>query len=162
MTWRARGVYAWRCKKPHAPIGLPFIGRHWAYCGQSNSRRRRDREHLFGSVTYGTLPASWSDLAPKVYSIWILFPGWRRARLTQEWLWIKLLMPVYNDQHNRTNPRRISREKAARQRAARDKRRAGRSPLTNWTVDILVTTARLVMTLAVLAGLAAIGWEAFG
>ncbi len=158
MSWRERGVYVWRTKKPHAPIGLPIIGRHFAYTGQSNSHRRREREHRFGSITYGSTPASWSDLDAKRYTIWILFPAWKRARLIQEWLWIKLTFPVYNVQHNRGNPRRISKEQAAAQRAARDRRRA-RNPLGNLVVDILVTAVRLVVGLSAIGLLGWIFWE---
>lgn len=158
MSWRRRGVYVWRTKKPHAPIGLPIIGRHTAYVGQSSSHRHRERQHLGLDIRYGAPAASWSDLEPKRYTLWVLFPGWRRARLAQEWLWIKLLMPVYNDQHNRWNPRRISRRQARAQREARDARRSGRRPLSNWAVDMLLTSVRLIIVATLLAGW--IGWRA--
>lgn len=124
MSWRKRGVYVWRCDKPYALLGLPFIGRHFAYVGQSNSFRRRDREHLLGSTAYESvvLPKPWSDLRPKRHAVPILFPGWRWARERQEWLMIKMLMPVYNVQHNRTNPRRIAPARALAQRAIRDRK----------------------------------------
>lgn len=124
MSWRERGVYVWRCDKPYAVFGLPIIGRHFAYVGQSNNFRRRDREHLFGSLAYEAqvLPKPWSDLRPKRYAVPVLFPGWRRARLAQEWLMIKLLLPVYPVQHNRTNPRRITPARARAQRTMRDRK----------------------------------------
>lgn len=128
MSWRRRGVYVWRTDKPYALRCLPFIGRHFAYVGQSNSFRRRDREHLFGSMAYDSPVQAkpWSDLRPKRYAVPVLFPGWRWARERQEWLMIKLLLPVYNVQHNRTNPRRITPARALAQRAMRDRNRAAR------------------------------------
>lgn len=150
-TWRKAGCYLWRTRKPHAPIGLPLLGRHNGYVGQTNSRRRRDEQHQRGSLTYGTMPARWSDLEPKVYALPCLFPNWKRARLAQEWLWIKLLMPVYNVQHNRTNPRRITPRRAAAQRAERDRVHLGFNLgrlAVRWVIGAVVWTA-----------IALVGWE---
>lgn len=157
-NWRTRGLYVWRGRKPHAPLGLPVIGRRVLYVGQTSSRYHRDRQHAHGDSRYDAGSASWSDLAPKVYPLPCLFPAWRRARLIQEWLWIKLTFPVYNVQHNRGNPRRISRERAAAQREARDKRRAS-NPLGNLVVDILLTCVRLIIGFAAMGLLAWMIWE---
>lgn len=144
----------WRTDKPYALFGLPIIGRHFAYVGQSNSFRRRDREHLLGSSAYEAqvLPKSWSDLRPKRYAVPVFFPGWRWARERQEWLMIKLLMPVYNVQHNRINPRRIKPATAIRQRMMRDKNRAARNAMAVLRavlgLGFLLASAAIVMEMA--------------
>lgn len=114
------GVYVWRTRKPHAVIGLPIIGRHTGYVGETNSFRRRGGEHIEGTSRYRELVRAkdWADLSPKVYEISL--PDSRRLRLLVEWLLIKILLPVYNDRHNRSNPRRISLKRARAQRFARD------------------------------------------
>lgn len=153
--WRNAGCYVWRTRKPHAPFGMPIFGRHFAYAGQSNSRHHRDQQHRFGDPARGILPASWSDLDAKVYPLPMLFPSWKWARLQQERLWIGLLCPVYNVLEQPSwNLRRISRAEAARQRAARDRRR--RSPGTQTLVDFLVTSVRIGLLVALLVGLALI------
>ena len=154
MSWRRRGVYVWRCDKPYALFGLPIIGRHFAYVGQSNSFARRDREHLYGSSAYDAvvLPKPWSDLRPKRYAVPVLFPGWRWARERQEWLMIKLLLPAYNVQHNRTNPRRISPERARIQRAMREKNKTARNAMAAiravLSFCVLLAVALLIMEMA--------------
>lgn len=151
-TWKTRGLYLWRVKKPHAPIGLPIIGRRNGYVGQSSSRYHRDRQHLHGDSTYGAPGASWSDLAPKAYPLPCLFHGWKWARLAQERIWITLLLPVYNVQGQAPwNLRRVSRARARDQRWARDARRR-KSPLAVLVVDILVTGVKLVLTLLMIGG----------
>lgn len=119
-TWRQAGCYVHRARKPHSPIGLPVIGRHVAYVGQSNSRVDRDRQHLQGGGTYRATAKPYADLDVKIYPLPCLFPNWRRGRLMQEQLWIWLLWPVYNVSGNRWNPRRIKPAAALRQRRARD------------------------------------------
>lgn len=118
--WREAGCYVWRTRKPHAPIGLPFIGRHFAYGGETGSRYHRDLQHIRGGGSYSTLPKPWSDLDPKPYPLPCFFPNNRRFRQFQEKLYIRLLLPVYNVEHNKGNPRRITPRKAAQQRAERD------------------------------------------
>ena len=123
------GLYVWRVDKPHAFLGLPFVGRHFGYAGMTNSYYFRAQQHLNGSVRYGTVPARWSDLRPKCYHIlplpdWLLKSKnkWRRrfVRLL-ETIMIGLLCPVYNEtQQAPWNIRKISKAKAAAQRAARD------------------------------------------
>jgi hypothetical protein len=115
--WKKRGVYVWRTRKPHALLGLPLLGRHTAYVGMTGHRFRRDNQHRFGTALEP--PASWSDLSPQVYALPCLFPGWEWARKVQEKLWIFALWPVYNDQWNHHNPRRITRSYARTMRARR-------------------------------------------
>lgn len=158
-SWRSRGCYGWRVRKPHAPLGLPVIGRRWGYVGQSSSRYHRDRQHLHGDSGYGAPGASWSDLEPKAYSLPCLFHGWRWARLAQEQLWIWLLCPAYNVQGQAPwNLRKISKARAQAQRWARDERRR-EAPRRRMLVDFLVTSVRLVTGLLIMAGLAYGAWE---
>lgn len=152
MSWKRRGCYGWRVRKPHAPLGLPLIGRHWGYVGQTSSRWHRDNQHASGDTRYGARSASWSDLDPKVYPLPCLFPQWRWSREFSEWVWTWLLLPVYPEKKQAPwNLRRISRARAARQRAARDERRAGRGWLRQKSVDILLTFCRLLIGVALLA-----------
>jgi hypothetical protein len=120
-TWREAGCYLHRARKPHAWIGLPFIGRHNAYCGETSAREYRDAQHLGQAHTgmYSGTEASWSDLDVKIYPLPCLFPNSARARKVQETLWIALLKPVYNVQKNWLNPRRISRRRALEMRGQR-------------------------------------------
>lgn len=127
MSKKRGGLYVWRADKPHAVIGLPIIGRHFVYGGMTNSYYHREKQHLQGSVTYGTVSARWSDLRPKCYRILplpsFILHGRYRRRITfaLETLMIWLLCPVYNHtQQPPWNLRKISRAKAAAQRAARD------------------------------------------
>lgn len=140
--WRERGNYGWRVRKPHAPLGLPIIGRHWGYVGQSGSRKHRDRQHRFGNPDGGQLPSFWSDLDAKVYPLPSL-PWWKWSRELSERFWVAVLCPVYNVQLQPPwNLRKISKSKARAQREARDRRRR-ESPGSQLLVDILVTAARL-------------------
>lgn len=145
--WKRRGLYAWRVRKPHAFIGLPIIGRHWGYVGMTSSRYHRDDQHLFGTKSY------WSDLNAKVYPLPCWFPGWERARLVQERLWTFVLWPVYPEQGNTWNPRRISRDRA---RAMRIARQAGGRRF-NFTYALV----RAPFTLALYLGLywAGVAWD---
>lgn len=119
--WRMPGaVYGYRGRKPNALIGLPIIGRHWIYVGQSRNLRARHGEHMRGGGRYGRPPASWSDLAPKRYILFRLphCPQWLLDLM--EFLFIRLLFPVYNHKMNLGNPRRIPLKRAARMRTRRD------------------------------------------
>lgn len=159
-SWKTRGCYAVRTRKPHAPLGLPIIGRHWAYVGITSSRYHRDRQHAFGDSRYAASgQAAWSDLSPRWYSLPCLFPGSRWAREAQEYLWTWLLCPAYPvPKQPPYNFRKISRNAAQNQRWARDRRRA-RNPLRNLVVDILVTSVRLVIGLSAIGLLGWILWE---
>jgi hypothetical protein len=113
-------VYVYRTRKPNALIGLPIVGRHFGYVGQSRNLKARHGEHLYGGGRYGKPPASWSDLKPKRYVLFKLphCPQWLLDLM--EFLFIRILFPVYNDKLNRGNPRRIDRKRAARMRVRRD------------------------------------------
>lgn len=106
---------------------LKCTGRHIAYVGETGSRYRRDIEHIYGGGKFKAKPKPWSDLEPRVFAVPAL-PWWRWSRRLTEKLWIWLLLPVYNVQHNTRNPRRIKPWVAEKQRAVRDgarrKRRA--------------------------------------
>ena len=126
MTTRG-GLYVWRTDKPHAWLGLPIIGRHFAYGGMTNSYSAREGQHLRGSVTYGSAPASWSDLRPKCYRLLplprVITHGKHRRKIMKalETLMIYALCPVYNvTQQPPWNLRKVSRARAVRERARRD------------------------------------------
>lgn len=121
--WMMPGeVYAYRVNKPNAFLGLPFIGRHWGYVGQTRNPKARHGEHMDGGGRYGKGPAPWSDLRPKRYTLFKVShcPQWILNLM--ERLAVYLLWPVYNDKMNRWNPRRISRIRAARHRYFRERR----------------------------------------
>lgn len=149
--WKRCGCYVWRTRKPHAIVGLPFIGRHTAYVGQTGSRYFRDNQHRFGDGRYGVGGKSWADLEPKVYPLPCILPHVKFARELQEKVWIKLLMPVYNTEWNKGNPRRISPIKAQQQRWARDKHRL--------KFNIMPALLRVALMLVVFSGLIYTGWE---
>ena len=115
------GVYVYRTRKPNAIIGLPIIGRHFGYVGETTSFYHRDKQHLLGGGTYDATQKPWSDLEPKRYCISL--PPWKWLLRSVETLVILLTWPVYNDRKNRWNPRRITLSAARRQRIARDTRR---------------------------------------
>jgi hypothetical protein len=109
----------------------------------------RDAQHLFGTAI--APPASWSDLSPRVYPLPCVLHSSKRMRELQEWFWIKLLLPVYNVQHNGWNPRRITKRSALLQR---QRRQAGgrrfnlgaailRAPITLGVLLILGALAHL-------------------
>lgn len=114
------GVYVYRCNKPGAIIGLPFFGRHFAYVGETKSFYHRDIQHLRGGGTYDSVWKDWADLRPKCYRIPL--PPWKWLMRSVETVVIALAWPVYNQQKNMWNPRRISPRKAAAQRRDRDSR----------------------------------------
>lgn len=130
-------VYAYRTDKPSAPLGLPLIGRHWGYAGRTNNPKRRDMEHVRGGGQYNAVAKPWADLRPKRHVIFRMKSRTEAMTHFLEWLTIKILLPVYNVDMNRTNPRRITQRSQAAQRAMRDQ---------------LGTTAR-VMKMAVRLGI---------
>lgn len=115
---RRGGVYLYRCDKPGAIFGLPFIGRHNAYVGETGSFRHRHQQHIAGGGTYNSKAKPWSDLNPKCYRLptW----GWKPWLRLVETIVMLLTWPVYNDTKNRWNPRRITLGMAQAQRRARD------------------------------------------
>ncbi len=133
------------------PLLLPiFSGRHNAYVGHTSSRFHRDNQHKLGSSTWGKASAAWADLDLKIYSLPCAFPRSKQAREIQEWLYIKLLLPVYNVEHNKTNPRKITRGKAQSQRWAREQ-----GGMRRW----VPRTLRLGLYLTVGMALIYSGWE---
>jgi hypothetical protein len=143
MTMKGSGVYIIRTRKPHAPLGLPLIGRHVGYVGQTNSFDHRIRQHLYGGGKYMAKPKPWADLSPKVR--YIHLPPWRWLMLAVELALIWTLCPVYNVQRQPVyNIRRIRSKAAARQRATRD-----RMPLA-WLLPLAVRWAVLAPVAVVL------------
>lgn len=149
--WKKCGCYVWRTRKPHAVAGLPLIGRHTAYVGQTNNRYYRDNQHRYGDGRYGSVSKSWMDLDPKVYSLPCLFPHVKRCREWQEKIYIRCLWPVYNVEWNKGNPRRIAPGRAQTQRWARDKSR--------FRFNVIPAVARGTLALIVFAGLLWTGLE---
>lgn len=145
------GVYVWRTRKPHAVLGLPIIGRHFAYGGKTNSFRRRGKEHIEGSTQYEVEVRAkpWADLDPKVYEIRL--PDWGWLRTLMEPLLIAILCPVYNVQLQPPwNIRKISKKKAEAQR---------------WRRDQFGATIKLVSTIGrwtVYAVIAYLAWKIWG
>lgn len=171
-NWKTRGNYAWRTRKPHAPFGIStrwlaagavllglglyvaggwwwlapllliFSGRHWAYVGQTSSRYHRDRQHRGLDPRHNASP--WSDLDARVYPLPSL-PWWKWSRELSEWFWTIVLLPVYPvPKQAPWNLRRISKASAARQRGARDRRRATPGGRTaQRVIDFSVTLGKL-------------------
>lgn len=113
-------VYAYRTTKPHAPLGLPIIGRHWGYAGRTNDPKRRDMEHIRGGGRYAAVAKHWADLRPRRFVIFRMKSRTEAMTHFLEWFTIKVLLPVYNVDMNLTNPRRITPRAQAAQRFARD------------------------------------------
>lgn len=115
------GCYAFRTRKPGAFWGWPLIGRHFAYVGQSGSRKRREGEHLRGSVHFKAQPKDWADLEPRFYRLPTLGGRYQVMRLIQEWLYSALLLPVYGTRPRIPwNLRKVTTKRAQWQRWARE------------------------------------------
>lgn len=76
-------------------------------------------EHLRGGGRYRCRPKPWTDLRPTVRVIPL--PYWKWLLRSVETLLILILWPVYNQQKNRWNPRRIPIRTAILQREVRDR-----------------------------------------
>lgn len=99
-------LYVYVCRKPSG------WGRHFGYSGVTNAPRLRDLQHK--------AKQPWYPLVIKRHVI----PLGRVPRFVAiglEYLLIKVTMPVYNVQHNRTNPRAIPPSRARAQRINRDR-----------------------------------------
>lgn len=123
------GIYLARTNKPYAIFGLPLIGRHNGYVGQSNAYELRWAQHTHGGGKFKSVAKGWSDLDPEFHRI-IPLPKWMFERTPKvvdalEWLAIKLLLPVYNDKMNHSNPRRIPKERLWKQRRFRTETSGG-------------------------------------
>jgi hypothetical protein len=137
MTWPG-GCYVWRTRKPGAVWGLPIIGRHFAYVGQTGSFAHRERQHTgkyLATDTFRVGHRPWSDLHPRCYRIPLPFK-WMRVAL--EPLLVAILCPVYNKQLQPPyNFRKISPRTAAWQRRMRDRESTG------WWLPRAVASVRL-------------------
>lgn len=113
-------IYVYRTRKPGAVFGVPVLGRHTAYVGQTRNLPARHAEHLHGGGRYGQPAKPWADLKPRRYVVLRMkrCPQW--VLNVVEHLAIRLLLPVYNVQHNRGNPRRITPPAARRQHSVRE------------------------------------------
>lgn len=112
-------IYLYRTKKP---TGWSLF-RHNAYVGKTRDGKKRHRQHMGNLDTtdrFRKAGKSWTDLSPRRYVIFRMkhCPDWLLSLV--EFLAIRLLMPVYNVQMNRGNPRRITPQVATAQRARRD------------------------------------------
>lgn len=101
-----------------ALLGLLFNSRHNAYVGETVTLTGRRSEHLNGGGRYRHAAKPWTDLEPSWY--YVPLPSWKWLLRSVETLGIVLLWPVYNQQKNLWNPRRIPLESARKQRARRD------------------------------------------
>lgn len=146
-------VYAYRCRKPGALLGLPLLGWHWGYVGQTRNPKARHWEHMNGGGRYGCTPKDWADLKPRRVVLFKMkhCPQW--VLTTVEVFFIRLLLPVYNVQHNLGNLRRIKPHQARAQRAQRDMR----GNAVRWSVNF--TPAHLLGTLAAAAMVVMVVWR---
>jgi len=146
MKRMAGGIYLFRTNKPYAILGVPLLGRHNGYVGQSKVYRLRWGQHVAGGGKYKNVAKLWSDLDPEPWRI-LPLPAWLFLRApwavdSLEALCILLTAPVYNVQLNGWNPRRIPPARLRRQRAWRD-----RAPLL---LRISVLLLRLLVKLQLL------------
>lgn len=114
--WKRRkpGIYLVRTDKHLHPAR-----RENAYVGRSNNVPLRTLQHL--GKSRGAKAKSWTDLNPRWHVLrlpWWL--GWTWVLAPLEAAAILLLMPRYNHQLNKGNPRRVQLSAQARQRAERD------------------------------------------
>lgn len=114
------GIYLFRTNKPYSILGLPLIGRHNGYTGQSNAYALRWQQHTAGGGKFKSTAKSWSDLDPEPWRI-LPLPAWLFAHAPRvvnalEAVCIVLTAPVYNVQLNKWNPRRITPVRAKAQR----------------------------------------------
>lgn len=138
---RGQGIYLFRTRKPHAPFGLPIIGRHNGYVGQSNDYARRYEQHIRGGGRYNVRAKHWSDLRPRFHRI-LPLPRWM-FELTPwavnmiEALCILVLLPVYNVKLNKHNLRRISLQRQRAHRFMRDSTPPGALRFINSALTLL-------------------------
>lgn len=138
---RGQGIYLFRTRKPHAPFGLPIIGRHNGYVGQSNDYARRYEQHIRGGGRYNVRAKHWSDLRPRFHRI-LPLPRWMFdltpwAVNVIEALCIFVLLPVYNVKLNKHNLRRISLQRQRAHRFMRDSTPPGALRFVNSALTLL-------------------------
>lgn len=110
---RQAGVYLVRTRK-HASGR-----RENGYVGRSTHVPIRIRQHL--GLDRRHKPQPWSDLDPVWHTLWLpWWLSWKWVQAPLEWLAIKVLLPRYNIQMNKRNPRRITPWQATQQRLQRD------------------------------------------
>lgn len=136
--WRG-GCYIVRCRKPGAIWGLPIVGRHTAYVGETSSFAHRERQHTgkyLETDTFRVGPGKpWSDLNPRFYRIPLPFKWMRKA---VEPMLVYVLCPVYNVKLQPPwNFRRVSLKAAKRQRWVRNSEALG------WWLPRMVSGIRI-------------------
>lgn len=102
-----------------AVAGFLLWPRHNAYVGESNAVGLRRMAHLYGGGKFKAEAKPWADLDPSWY--FLPLPGAPKWVLhSVETVATLLLWPVYPQQKNLWNPRRIPRASARRQRTQRE------------------------------------------
>jgi hypothetical protein len=151
-TPRPGEVYGYRTLRPSRRRP-----RHWAYVGKTRDGRRRHRQHMgvrLPGDRYDAPGQPWNDLDPHRYVLWrsAKVRGWRLSLM--EFVFIRLLLPVYNVQMNRANPRRIGPRMARMQRDARDAGLwvAPDVARVKWGVRVALTVSGVILVVAGLAG----------
>jgi hypothetical protein len=138
-------IYVYRTDKPSAVLGLPVIGRHFAYGGRTNDPKARHAEHMTGRSrrTLVGRQQPWSDLRPRRYVVF-------RRKYRTEWMTdllervvIKGLLCVYNHMDRASwNPRYVSPRQAAAQRRTRDslgkRKAAGLRLVLRWAIYLSI------------------------
>lgn len=147
IAWRPMKRWIKKCKRRKGGVYAYRVDhyrnrarRHWGYVGESVSFYFRGRQHMgvsrfdpvTGQVVKGEgsglavarVPAQpWSDLNPVMHKV-VRLPWWlcwKWILLPLETLTMLVLWPVYNDAKNHWNPRRVTKDMARLQRAARDR-----------------------------------------
>lgn len=151
-TARPGEIYAYRTLRPSRRRP-----RHWAYVGKTRDGRRRHRQHMgvrLPTDRYDAPGQPWNDLDPVRYVVWRSrkVRAWRLALM--EFMFVRLLLPVYNVQMNAGNPRRITPHMARMQRNARDvgKRVTPDLAQVRWGFRVSATVAGLVLVVVGVAG----------
>lgn len=145
---RRAGIYLVRTNQHLRP------GRENGYVGRSNQVHLRRDCHLGVCLHPQHEAKLWTDLDPVWHVLWL--PWWASFRPIQawiEWMAVKVLLPRYNVQMNRRNPRWIPPSKARAQRMMRDRYRRLGYHLDCHPID---RAARSGRTLATVVGVVAI------
>lgn len=163
---RSGGVYLWRVDH-HRNRARRVNG----YVGETVSYHLRARQHMgrdlfvhaakvTQEIRNNSVAQPWSDLNPVMHKV-IPLPWWlcwKWVLRPLETLVILCTWPIYNDAKNRWNPRRIPKNLAKAQRAAREKRAAAglAYPVRVWTAHLFRRAVLLVLGL--MAGTGLYGW----
>lgn len=132
MSWLAKvkrrraGVYLVRTRKHRGRR------RENGYVGRSNNVKLREKCHRGQCSHHGCSAKPWTDLDPVFH--WIVklpwWLSWKWAQAPIEAFCIAVLLPRYNVQLNRKNPRRVTLTEQRRQRETRDRRVVAQTPIT--------------------------------